>query len=135
VPDDLGREIKVRGRDVVTGSPGAINITAGEIYPVAHYVVAKIADGVSTTLAELSPEVAGDIYDRGIILTGGGALFEGMADYMNEHTKLSVTVADEPRYAIVRGLARMFDDPLLLRRVVRTEAPPLLDEESEAYSL
>ena len=42
---------------------------------------------------------------------------------------------DEPRYAIVRGLARMFDDPLLLRRIVRTEAPPLLDEESEAYSL
>jgi rod shape-determining protein MreB and related proteins len=134
VPDDLGREITVRGRDVVTGSPGAITITAGEVYPVANYVVAKIAEGVSTTLAELSPEVAGDIYDRGIILTGGGALFEGIGDYMNEHTKLTVRVADEPRYAIVRGLARMFDDPLLLRRVVRTEAP-LLDEESEAYSL
>lgn len=134
VPDDLGREITVRGRDVVTGSPGAINITAGEVYPVANYVVAKIAEGVSMTLAELSPEVAGDIYDRGIILTGGGALFEGIADYMNEQTKLTVRVADEPRYAIVRGLARMFDDPLLLRRVVRTEAP-LLDEESEAYSV
>jgi rod shape-determining protein MreB len=135
LPDDLAREITVRGRDVVTGSPGAINITAGEVYPVAQYVVAKIVDGVSTTLAELSPEVAGDIYDRGIILTGGGALFEGMAEYMNEQTKLSVRVADEPRYAIVRGLARMFDDPLLLRRVVRTEAPPLLGEENEAYSL
>lgn len=134
VPDDLGREIKIRGRDVVTGSPGAINITAGEVYPIAHCVVAKIADGVSTTLAELSPEVAGDIYDRGIILTGGGALFDGMAEYMNQQTKLTVRVADEPRYAIVRGLALMFDDPLLLRRVVRTEAPPLLDE-SEAYSL
>lgn len=134
LPEDLAREITVRGRDVVTGSPGAINITAGEVYPVAQYVVAKIVEGVSTTLAELSPEVAGDIYDRGIILTGGGALFEGMAEYMNEQTKLSVRVADEPRYAIVRGLARMFDDPLLLRRVVRTEAP-LMDEESEAYSL
>jgi rod shape-determining protein MreB len=134
LPDDLAREIKVRGRDVVTGSPGAINITAGEIYPVAQYVVAKIVDSVSTTLAELSPEVAGDIYDRGIILTGGGALFEGIGDYMQQETKLAVKIADEPRYAIVRGLARMFDDPLLLRRVVRTEAP-LLDEESEAYSL
>jgi rod shape-determining protein MreB len=134
LPDDLAREIKVRGRDVVTGSPGAINITAGEIYPVAQYVVAKIVDSVSTTLAELSPEVAGDIYDRGIILTGGGALFEGIGDYMQQETKLAVKIADEPRYAIVRGLARMFDDPLLLRRIVRTEAP-LLDEESEAYSL
>lgn len=135
LPDDLAREITVRGRDVVTGSPGAINITAGEIYPVAQYVVSKIVDGVSMTLAELSPEVAGDIYDRGIILTGGGALFEGMAEYLQQETKLSVKVADEPRYAIVRGLAHMFDDPLLLRRVVRTEAPPLLDEESEAYSI
>ncbi|HKV33110.1 MAG TPA: rod shape-determining protein [Pyrinomonadaceae bacterium] len=134
LPDDLAREITVRGRDVVTGSPGAINITAGEIYPVAQYVVAKIVEGVSMTLAELSPEVAGDIYDRGIILTGGGALFEGIGDYMQQETKLSVQIADEPRYAIVRGLARMFDDPLLLRRVARTDTPPLLDE-SEAYSL
>jgi rod shape-determining protein MreB len=135
LPEDLGQEITVRGRDVVTGSPGAITISAGEIYPVAQYVVGKMVDGVSTTLAELSPEVAGDIYERGIILTGGGALFNGMANYMRDQTKLAVQVADEPRYAIVRGLAQVFDDPLLLRHVVRSEAPPLLDEESEAYSL
>ena len=135
LPDDLAQEITVRGRDVVTGSPGAIRITAGEIYPVAQYVVGKIIDGVSATLAELSPEVAGDIYDRGIILTGGGALFNGIEEYMREQTKLAVTTADEPRYAIVRGLARMFDDPLLLRRVVRSDTPPLLDQENEAYSI
>lgn len=135
LPEDLGREITVRGRDVVTGSPGAIKITAGEIYPVSQYVVGKIVDGVSTTLAELSPEVAGDIYDRGIILTGGGALFNGMDVYMRDQTKLAVGIADEPRYAIVRGLAQMFDNPLLLRRAVRTEAPPLLNDETEAYSI
>jgi rod shape-determining protein MreB len=135
LPDDLGRELTIRGRDVVTGSPGAINLTAGEIYPVAHYVINKILDVVSTTLAELSPEVAGDIYDRGIILTGGGALFDGMVDYTREYTKLAVRIADEPRYAIVRGLAQMFDDPLLLRRAVRNDALPILDQENEAYSL
>src|SRR5688572_27127484 len=135
LPDDLAREITVRGRDVVTGSPGAITITAGEVYPVANYVVAKIADCVSMTLAELSPEVAGDIYDRGIVLAGGGALFDGIAEYMSEYTKLNVKIADEPRYAIVRGLAQMFDEPLLLRRVVRSDVSPLLDEENEAYSL
>jgi rod shape-determining protein MreB and related proteins len=135
LPDDLAREITIRGRDVVTGSPGAINLTAGEIYPVAQYVVSKIADAVSTTLAELSPEVAGDIYERGIILTGGGALFNGMAQYLGDQTKLAVQTVDEPRYAIVRGLALMFEDPLLLRRAVRSEAPPLLDEQNEAYSL
>jgi rod shape-determining protein MreB len=135
LPEDLGRELTVRGRDVVTGSPGAINLTAGEIYPVAHYVVNKIVEVVSTTLAELSPEVAGDIYDRGIILTGGGALFHGMADYTRDQTKLAVRTADEPRYAIVRGLAQMFDAPLLLRRAVRNDAPPMLDQTDEAYSL
>lgn len=133
LPADLGREMTVGGRDVLTGSPAAITITAGEIYPIARYVVGKILDGVTSTLAELSPEVAGDIYDRGIILTGGGALLRGLDDYLREQSKLPVTVADEPRYAIVRGLEQMFDEPLLLRRVVRSE--PLLDAENEAYSL
>lgn len=134
VPEDLAREMTVGGRDVLTGSPAAITITAGEIYPIARYVVGKIVEGVTSTLAELPPEVAGDIYDRGIILTGGGALLTGIEDYLREQTKLPVHVADEPRYAIVRGLEQMFDEPLLLRRVVRSE-PLLFDAESEAYSL
>jgi rod shape-determining protein MreB and related proteins len=134
VPADLAQEITVRGRDVLTGSPGAVEITAGEVYPVAHYVVSKIVEHVRTTLAELPPEVAGDIYDRGIILTGGGALFDGMDDYFRDQTKLPVQIANEPRYAIVRGLAQMFDEPLWLRRVLRSEPHPLLDAESESLS-
>jgi rod shape-determining protein MreB len=133
LPDDLAREMTVGGRDVLTGSPAAITISAGEIYPIIRYVVSKIFEGVLTTLAELPPEVAGDIFDRGIILTGGGALLNGLDDYLREQSKLPVTIADEPRYAIVRGLEQMFDEPLLLRRVVRNE--PLFDAESEAYSL
>jgi rod shape-determining protein MreB len=133
LPENLATEMTVGGRDVVTGSPAAITITAGEIYPITQYVVGKIMEGVVTTLAELPPEVAGDIYDRGIILTGGGALLNGLPEYLREQSKLPVAVADEPRYAIVRGLEQMFDEPLLLRRVVRSE--PLLDASSEAYSL
>jgi rod shape-determining protein MreB and related proteins len=133
IPEDLAREMTIGGRDVVTGSPAAITITAGEIYPIARYVAGTIVDGVAATLAELPPEVAGDIYDRGIILTGGGALLRGLDDYLREQTKLPVHIADEPRYAIVRGLEQMFDEPLLLRRVVRNE--PLFDAETEAYSL
>jgi rod shape-determining protein MreB len=133
LPDDLALEMTVGGRDVLTGSPAAVTITAGEIYPITQYVVGKILEGVLTTIAELPPEVAGDIYDRGITLTGGGALLEGLPEYLRERSKLPITVADEPRYAIVRGLEQMFDEPLLLRRVVRTE--PLFDAESEAYSL
>src|ERR1044071_39871 len=119
LPTNLGRQIPVNGREVLTAMPQSIEITAGEIYPVAQEVVRKIVAGVSMTLADLPPEVAGDIYDRGIILTGGGAQFGGLDDYLREATGLPVRIADEPKYAIVRGLEQMFDEPLWLRRVVR----------------
>lgn len=121
VPHDLAKEIAVNGRDVMTGSPSSVEITAGEIYPVAQEVVRKIVAEISATFMELPPEVAGDIYDRGIILTGGGAQFGGLDDYLREETKLPVRVVDEPRYAIVRGLEQMFDEPLWVRRGVRGE--------------
>ena len=69
----------------------------------------KIVEGVSSTLRELPAEIAADIYDRGIVLTGGGAQFGGLDDYLRVETKLPVRIADEPRYAIVRGLENMFD--------------------------
>ena len=91
----------------------------------------RIAAGVTATLGELPPEVAGDIYDRGIILTGGGALFGGLDEYLREETKLPVRVADDPRYAIVRGLEKMFDAPLLMRRLMHDDAQEFLDLQSE----
>ena len=132
VPANLAQEIPVNGSDLLTRMPRSIEITAGEIYPVAQEVIRRIVDGISSTLGELAPEVAGDIYDRGIILTGGGALFGGLDDYLREETKLPVRVADEPRYAIVRGLEQMFDEPLLLRRLMRNEWHISLDLETEA---
>src|SRR5215213_5855101 len=129
VPANLAREIPVKGRDVLTRMPRSIEISAGEIYPVAQEVVRQIVAGVSATLGELPPEVAGDIYDRGITLTGGGALFGGLGDYLRDETKLPVRIADDPRYAIVRGLEQMFDARLMLRRLMRQDA--LLDLQSE----
>jgi rod shape-determining protein MreB and related proteins len=113
--------------------PRSIEITAGEIYPVAQEVVRQIVAGVGSTLRELPAEVAGDIYDRGIILTGGGAQFGGLDDYLRDETKLPVRVADEQKYAIVRGLEQMFDEPLLLRRVMRADAHTALDLASESF--
>jgi rod shape-determining protein MreB len=131
LPSNLGKEIPVSGSDVLTRMPRSIDITAGEIYPVAQEVIRRIVESVSSTLGELAPEVAGDIYERGIILTGGGALFGGLDDYLREETKLPVRVADEPRHAIVRGLEQMFDEPLLLRRLMRQESQISLDLETE----
>ncbi len=124
-PPSPEKEIEVRGRDMQTGAPGAVTLTAGELYPVIEDVVRRFAQLVSDTLTELRAEVAADIYDRGIILTGGGALFSDMDSYFRKKINLAVYVSDEPRYATVRGLLRMFDEPALLRRVARNE-PHLL---------
>ena len=132
-PDDPQRKVNVRGRDVQTGSPGAVDVTAAEVYSVTLPIVSRIAEEVRDTLSELAPEVAGDIYARGVILTGGGALLDGMGQYLQQELGLVVRVADEPRFAIVRGLSQMCDEPLLLRRVARTEPHPLLEAETAAF--
>ncbi len=132
-PKDPGRSIEVRGRDVQTGSPGAVEITAGEVYAVTVPIVKRISEGVQSMLTELSPEVAGDIFDRGLILTGGGAELDGLSQYLQKQLDLTVRVADEPRFASVRGLSQLFEEPLLLRRVARTESHLLLDAEASAF--
>lgn len=117
LPDDISKTIELRGRDVETGSPAAVEITTGEVYPIVEAIVRRIALRVKDTLTELRPEVAADIYDRGVILTGGGALLEGIDQYMRSFINLPVAIADEPRYAIVKGLLSMFEDEKLLERV------------------
>jgi rod shape-determining protein MreB len=129
LPDDIARVMEIRGRDVQTGSPGAVEITAGEVYPVVEAIVRRVAQMISDTLSELRPEVAADIYDRGVILTGGGALLNGVDQYFRGFVNLPVTVADEPRYATVRGLLKMFDEPELLERVSRNELSLLQNAE------
>ena len=132
-PKDPQQKMNVRGRDVQTGSPGAVDVTAAEVYAITQLIIRRIAEEVRSTLTELPAEVAGDIYDRGIILTGGGALLDGLAQYLQTEVGLAVRVADEPRFAIVRGLSQMFDEPLLLRRVARTEPHPLIDVQTTVF--
>ncbi len=129
VPEQLEKETTVRGRDMQTGSPAAVVVTAGEIYPIVEAIVRRVAQMVSDTLTELRPEVAADIYDRGIILTGGGALLEGIDQYLRNFVNLPVIISDEPRYATVRGLVKMFDEPKLLEKVSRNELSILQNAE------
>ena len=132
-PEDPNKKVNVRGRDVQTGSPGAVDITAGEVYTITQPIIRRIAEEVRSMLTELAPEVAGDIYERGLIMTGGGALLEGLSQYLQRELDLVVKVAEDPRFAIVRGLAQLYEEPLLLRRVARTEPQPLMDAEATAF--
>ena len=129
LPDDISRAMEVRGRDVQTGSPAAVEVTAGEMYAIVEGIVRRIALRVKDTLTELRPEVAADIYDRGVILTGGGALLDGIDQYLRGFINLPVSIADEPRYAIVKGLVKMFEDEKLLERVARNELSVLQSAE------
>ncbi len=134
VPSDLAKAMTVKGRDVQTGGPGAIDITAGEIYPTIHYVLGRMLNFVRETLTELAPEAAADIYDRGIILTGGGAQLLGLDTYVRESTGLPVNISDEPKYAALRGLALMLEEPLTLRRLSRTTSQILAGAETGALA-
>lgn len=129
LPEDLAKIVMIRGRDVQTGSPGAVEMTAGEIYPVVEGIVRKIGVMITDALTELRPEVAADIFDRGIILAGGGALLAGLDQYLRDVVNLPVLISDEPRYATVRGLLKMFDEPALLERVTRNELSLLQNAE------
>ncbi len=121
LPEDIDKSVTVRGRDLKTGSPGAVEVTVGELYPVVEGIVRRVAQIVADTLTELRPEVAADIYDRGIILTGGGSLLNGIEQYLRNFVQLPITISEQPRYATVRGLFNMFDEPELLEKVSRNE--------------
>jgi rod shape-determining protein MreB and related proteins len=129
LPEDISKSMTVRGRNVETGSPAAVEVTAGEIYPIVEAIVRRIALRVKDTLTELRPEVAADIHDRGVILTGGGALLEGIDRYLREFIDLPVMVPEEPRYATVNGLLKMFEDEKLLERVTSNELNVLRNAE------
>ena len=125
-PSDSAAKKSVKGRDAQTGQPRAIEITAGEIYPVVQVVVAKMLNVVIQVLSELSPDVDADIFDRGIILTGGGALLSGLEACLINLTGIPVKTTEEPSYATVRGLAQMLEEPLALRRLTRRRSNQLI---------
>jgi rod shape-determining protein MreB len=109
----------VKGRNVETGQPTATELTAGEVYGVVKRVVDSMLDVINQTFSEVSPEVDADLFDRGIILTGGGAQLRGLEAYFRDSIGIPVQTAEEPAYATIRGLAKMFDEPSTLRRLAR----------------
>src|SRR3712207_1372869 len=87
-PENPARSQTVKGRDVQEGTARAVEVTSEEITGAAMPVASRLARVVQRALGDLQPEVLSDIYDRGVILTGGGALFEGMPELITRETKL-----------------------------------------------
>lgn len=107
----------VRGRDVETGLPKSLRISEGEIREAIGPVIGQIIDSIMEVVEETPPELTSDILERGILLTGGGALIKGIDALIVERTKLPVAIVDDPLTTVVRGCAKLLDDPALLNQV------------------
>jgi rod shape-determining protein MreB len=116
--EELQAEIK--GRDLVTGLPKNIVITTEEIRKAIEEPVMAIVDAVKETLDRTPPELAADIMERGIMLTGGGALLAGLDTRLQAETGMPIVVAKEPLYCVVLGAGQALEDPEVLEQLSTT---------------
>jgi rod shape-determining protein MreB len=110
---------QVKGLHISEGGPEVIEVSSVEISRAIQPIVKQIVEAVRQVLERIPPEVASDVHDRGLVLTGGIALLAGMDERIARATKLDVTIAESPRQSVGRGLIALYDQPLLLRRVAR----------------
>jgi len=116
-PEELSME--VQGRDNVSGLPRTITLTTGEVVEAMEEPLDQIADVLKRVLAATPPELASDIIDRGIVLTGGGALLRGIETFLTRETGVPVFRADNAMIAVAVGAGRALNDPALLRRILQ----------------
>ena len=116
-PLDEELTLEIKGRDLVEGVPKTIIVSDEEIREALAETVATIIEAVRAALEQTPPELSADIVDRGIVLTGGGALLKNLDKRLREETGLPVSIADDPLTSVVMGTGKMLTDFDLLRRV------------------
>ncbi|MDD4569370.1 MAG: rod shape-determining protein [Tepidanaerobacteraceae bacterium] len=117
-PEDNNGSMKTRGRDLVTGLPKTIDITAEEIKNALAEPVNNIIDAIKVTLEKTPPELAADIMDRGIVMTGGSSLLSGLDKRVNIETGMPVHIAEEPMDCVAMGTGKVLEELDLLKRVL-----------------
>jgi rod shape-determining protein MreB len=115
--DDEDDEIDVKGRDLMDGIPKTITINSSEITLAIMDSVNTIVDNIKSALEQCPPELAADIIDTGIVLTGGGALLKNLDLRVRQEIGVPVVVPDNPLTTVVRGAGMMLDDIALLREI------------------
>ena len=109
--------MKVKGRDLRAGVPKTIDITSEEVREALNEPITLIVESIKQTLERTPPELAADIVDNGIVLTGGGALLGGLDTLIKEETGLPVNVAEDPLTCVVLGSGKALDELDLLKEV------------------
>ena len=117
-PLEKEESVEVKGRDLVAGVPKTMKITSAQIREAVAEPVANIVEAVRQALEQTPPELASDILDRGIIMTGGGALLRGLDKRLRQETNLPVIVADDPLTCVVRGAGKCLENLPLYSKVL-----------------
>lgn len=110
--DGIGQTTKVRGRDLVKGMPSEVEVNQGEIANALADLTAQIVEAVHSALEKTEPELASDIYDQGIVMTGGGSLLANLDDVLSKATGLPVMVAENALMCVATGAGRALEDPV-----------------------
>jgi rod shape-determining protein MreB len=111
------RTVEVKGRDLIDGIPKTIVIGDDEIREALREPIMTIVDAVRTALERTPPELAADIVDKGIVVTGGGALLKGLDLLLRQETNLPITIADDPLSCVALGTGKVLDELDLLKKV------------------
>lgn len=118
-PQDL-ETIEVKGRDLASGIPKILSIDSEEIRVAISEQIDSIIETVKIALEQTPPELSADIVDRGIILTGGGALLKNLDKFLREETSLPITIAEDPLTTVALGSGKTLDNLEILKQVVIT---------------
>ncbi|MCD4760837.1 rod shape-determining protein [bacterium] len=107
---DKAIKTTMRGRDLLTGLPKEIEISDANIREAIIKPIKLIVDNIKATIENTPPELVADLYERGMVLTGGGSLLRGLDTLISQETKMPVYITDEPLTAVVRGTGKVLDD-------------------------
>jgi rod shape-determining protein MreB len=118
--DGEGLSIEVKGRDLMQGVPREVRISEKQASDALSEPVGQIVDAVKLALEATPPELASDIADKGIMLTGGGALLRGLDSEIRDHTGLPVTVADDPLSCVALGCGKVLEHPKWMKGVLES---------------
>ncbi len=116
-PFEKERTMEVKGRDLVAGAPKTIEITSSQIHDALMDPLSEVVDAVKTALEKTPPELASDIVDNGIVLTGGGALLSNLDVLLRERTGLPVSISEDPLTCVVMGSGKVLEEIDLLKQL------------------
>lgn len=111
-------EMEVKGRDLVAGIPKTLKLTSEEIRDALSEPISQIVEALKTALESTPPELASDIVDRGIVMTGGGSLLRGLDTLLKEQTNLPINVVDDPLTCVVKGAGKILDNIHLYDKIL-----------------